>query len=152
MAVSSLATLLCLGSAGIMAWQGRTVLAWTGLLPLAIIAGGALFTVRGYVVTSDCLLVHRLCWATRLPLAGLESVRFEPGAMRGSIRTFGNGVLFSFTGYFRNQSLGPYRAFVTDPQQTVVLRYADRIVMVSPSPPEEFVRDLSLAASARRGN
>ncbi|HTQ31885.1 MAG TPA: PH domain-containing protein [Opitutaceae bacterium] len=151
-AVSSLATLLCLGSAGAIAWQGRGLPSWVGLLPLAIIAGGALFTIRGYTVAADVILVHRLCWATRLPLAGLESARFEPDAMRRSIRTFGNGGLFSFAGYFRNKPLGAYRALVTDPHQTVVLRYAGRTVVISPSAPEEFVRSLLLATSAPRGN
>jgi hypothetical protein len=83
-------------------------------------------TVRGYTVTSDTILVQRLFWTTRLPLAGLQSARFEPEAMRWSIRTFGNGGLFSFTGCFRNKLLGAYRAFVTDPRRAVVLRYSGR--------------------------
>jgi len=64
--------------------------------------------------------------------------------MRGSIRTFGNGGLFSFTGFYRNRLLGAYRAFVTDPRQAVVLRFPKRNVVVSPGAPEEFVRDLPL--------
>ena len=112
------------------------------LLPLAIVCGGILFTIRGYTVTPDALLVHRLFWATRLPLSGLHSAQIEPGAMRWSIRTFGNGGLFSFTGWFRNTTLGAYRAFVTDPHRAVVLHFAGRTVVVSPSAPEDFVRDI----------
>lgn len=64
--------------------------------------------------------------------------------MRRSIRTFRNGGLFSFTGFFRNKALGAYRAFVTDPHQTVVLHFPNRTVLVSPSAPAEFVDDIDV--------
>jgi len=128
---------------------GRGLLPWLGLLPLVLLVGSALFTIRGYTVASDAILVHRLFWATQLPLAGLESAQFEPGAMQRSIRTFGNGGMFAFTGCFRNKLLGPYRAFVTDPHRTVVLHYDRRTVLVSPSAPEDFVRHLAIVTSAR---
>ena len=99
--------------------------------------------IRGYTTTSDAILIHRMFWTTRLPLVGLRSVEYEPEAMRWSIRIFGNGGFFSFTGLFRNKQLGVYRAFVTDPRRTVVLRYADQSVVISPATPEEFVRDLN---------
>ena len=118
-----------------------------GLLPLAIILGAAPFTIRGYTITADAILVHRLCWATRLPLQGLQSATAEPDAMRGSLRTFGNGGLFSFSGRYWSKHLGAYRALVTDPRRTVVLRYADRTVVLSPETPEQFVRDLPKRSS-----
>ena len=54
----------------------------------------------------------------------------------------GNGGFFSFTGFYRNKTLGAYRAYVTDRHLTVVLRYAERTVVISPSSPEAFARDL----------
>lgn len=146
--ISSLTTILCVGIALGMIWSSRGILPWVALLPLAIVCGGALFTIRGYSVILDAILVHRLFWTTRLPLAGLQSAQFEPDAMRWSLRTFGNGGLFSFTGFFRNKSLGAYRAFVTDPHRTVVLRYSARTVVVSPAAPEEFVHDLTISSHA----
>ena len=142
--VTSAVTVLLLGITLGLAIYGRGILPWVGLLPLAILIGSVPFTVRGYTVTPDAILVHRLFWTTRLPLSGLESARFEPEAMRGSIRTFGNGGLFSITGFFRNKALGSYRAFVTDQHQTVVLHYSGRTVVVSPSSPEEFAHDISV--------
>jgi hypothetical protein len=56
---------------------------------------------------------------------------------------FGNGGLFSFTGVFRSPKLGRYRAYVTDPARTVILRFAERIAVVSPEDPDAFVRDVS---------
>ena len=140
--VSTLATLLCAGSTIGMIWSSRGISPWLAPVPMVLICVAALFTIRGYTVTPDALIVHRLFWATRLPLAGLQSVRSMPDAMRWSLRTFGNGGLFSFTGFYRNKALGPYRAFVTDPHRTVVLQFPTRTIVVSPSVPEDLVHDL----------
>ncbi len=146
--VSSLATLLCAGIAIGFVLSGRGALPWVASLPLAIIVGSALFTIRGYTLAPDALLVHRLLWTTRLPLTGLQSAKFEPNAMRGSIRTCGNGGLFSFAGSFHNKALGGYRAFVTDLHRTVVLRFPSRTVVVSPSAPEELIHDIGSSESS----
>lgn len=144
--ISTLASLFCLGVSAGLGWSGRGGAPWVAALPLALVMGAALFTIRGYAVVPGAILIHRLFWSTRLPLAQFESARFEPDAMRGSIRTFGNGGLFSFTGRFHNQSLGAYRAYVTDLQRTVVLRFPGRVVVVSPSAPEDFVREVARSA------
>ena len=123
--LSAALTILCLGI-GIFASQHHTGnwLAWLAWLPAGLAVGCALFTVRGYTITPDSILVHRLSWATELPRAGLESARSLPHAMRWSVRTFGNGGFFSFTGFYWSKALGAYRAYVTNPAETVVLRYA----------------------------
>jgi len=111
-------------------------------LLVAIPPISALFIVRGYRITPDAILVLRPGWVSRLPRAALASASFEPGVMRRSLRLCGNGGFFSFTGFYWNRELGRHRVFVTDGQRTVVLRYANRTVVVSPDRPEEFVREL----------
>jgi hypothetical protein len=112
-------------------------------LPFAVIAGAALFAVRGYAITPEAILVKRLLWNTRLPRAGLESATFSPESVRGSIRTWGNGGFYSFTGLFWNRELGSYRGFVTDYSKIVVLRYSGRKpIVISPGEPEEFAREV----------
>jgi hypothetical protein len=135
---SALLTVLCAGLACELCVQAHMVF---GLLLLALPLSCALFTIRGYTVTADAILIHRLFWATRVPLLGLQSARFEPRVMRWSIRC-GNGGFYSITGFYWSKFLGLYRAFVTDLRQTVVLRYPRRTVVVSPSSPEEFVHEL----------
>jgi hypothetical protein len=95
--------------------------------------------VRGYTLAEDAITVRRSLWNTRLPLAGLRSVTGDAEAMRGSIRVFGNGGLFSITGRFWNRKLGWYRAFATDPSRAVVLRYAKRTVVITPHDPQHFI-------------
>jgi hypothetical protein len=95
--------------------------------------------VRGYTLTEDAITVRRGLWNTRLPLAGLRSVTGDVDAMSGSARVFGNGGLFSITGRYWNRKLGWYRAFATDPGRAVVLRYADRTIVITPHDPQHFI-------------
>ncbi len=147
MAVSVFATGVSVG-ASVVVWNavresgGDPMHSWVALLPLAIVIAAALFAIRGYSLERDSIIVQRPLWATRLPRTGLISATHDPAAVRGGMRVFGNGGLFSFSGWFRNKQLGTYRAYITDHSRAVVLRYSNRIVVVSPGDPERFVRDV----------
>ena len=108
-------------------------------MPLSILFIAALFTIRGYVLTMDTLLIRRLVWNSRVGLSGLQSAEVDAKAMSGSIRTCGNGGMFCFAGKFSNNRLGSYRAFATDPNRSVVLKFSDRTVVVTPDQPDDFV-------------
>jgi hypothetical protein len=114
----------------------------TALLPFAIGAGAALWIVSGYQVAPGVLLVRRLLWTTSIPLDGLSMVWLDPEVTKGSIKVFGNGGLFAFTGVYQSPKLGRYRAFVTDPRYGVVLARSRGIVVVTPADPESFVRQV----------
>jgi len=143
---SILVTILCV-TAGVLTLdffrdlKSQALIA-AGCLPVVILIGCLPFVVRSYVITDDAILIRRLFWTTRLVRAGLQSAEFVPNAMRGSIRTCGNGGAFSITGWYWNKRLGFYRAYVTDLKRTVVLRFPLRRVVLSPDEPEEFVREL----------
>lgn len=109
------------------------------VLPLVVIVAAAACTVRGYVLTEDAIVVKRLGWTTRLPLAGLESITGDAQAMNGSVRLAGNGGLFSFSGEFWNRKLRRYRALATDPSRAVVLRYPRRTIVITPHDPQHFI-------------
>jgi hypothetical protein len=119
---------------------GPSWLPW--LLPL-IVLGCLPFVVRGYAITGEAILIRRLFWATRLDRSALTAAEARPRAMRGSLRTCGNGGGFSFTGWYWSKSLGAYRAFVTDLDRTVVLKFGKRTVVVSPDAPEDFAAELN---------
>ena len=112
------------------------------LLPLALLIGCILFIVRGYTVDTAQLSVERLLTSTPVPLSGLSRVWADPAVCKGSLRVFGNGGLFSFTGWFYSKRLGRYRLFATDFRNAVVLKFPDRGVVVSPAAPHAFVEHL----------
>ena len=107
--------------------------------PLAVLLGALVFMVRGYVLTDSGIEVRRLGWSTALPFAGLVAVSGAPQGLRGSLRLFGNGGLFAISGRFR--------AYATDPERAVLLRYRDgKQVVVTPHDVQHFiVRVRSLA-------
>ena len=148
-AASTFATLVCLGvsyalwALPLSGGPAESLRFWLALLPLAVILICALFTVRGYSISNRELAIHRLLWTTRVSLNGLQGAYFDTNATDRSIRTFGNGGFFSFTGYFRNKELGSYRAFMTDRRQAVVLRFSSSITVVSPDRPDDFVNTIS---------
>src|SRR3954471_18687561 len=104
---SSLIASLVLGAifiSGIFSWShsgwpvGLPLIA----LPIVIVIATALTMVRGYVLTESAIRVRRCGWETKLPLEGLLSVSGDNEAMARSLRLFGNGGMFSFTGEFWN--------------------------------------------------
>jgi hypothetical protein len=110
----------------------------------AVLFGAALFCVRGYELASGGLVVRRLLWSSRVELDGLTRAWADADAMCRSIRVWGNGGLFAFTGLYRNKSLGTYRVFVTDPARAVVLRLPQRAVVISPADPGAFLEALRM--------
>ena len=116
--------------------------ALVAFVPPAIAVFAALFIVTGYDLEPGRLRIRRLLWSTPVPLKGLHHIYTDPAIMKCSIRLFGNGGLFSFTGLYRNRALGRYRAFVTDPGHSVALFLQDRIVVISPADSADFLHSV----------
>ena len=109
----------------------------------AIALGSLLFVVRGYDVGPSRLEIRRLLWSTWIPLDGLSRVSREPEAVKCSLRIFGNGGLFSFTGLYQNKTIGRFRLFATDLTKAVILTLPRRTVVVTPAAPHAFAEFLS---------
>lgn len=125
--------------------------AWYGsmaVLPAVVLVATALFAVRGYRVEPGVVLVVRPFWTTRVSLAELSSATAEPEATAKSMRVFGNGGAFAYSGRFRNATLGMYRVLGTDLEKSVVLRFTSGVPMVlTPGEPAQFVDAVSAAAN-----
>lgn len=125
------------GGVGGAIWFGAMV-----VVPLGVLIGSAFFIIRGYRLSPNTLTVLRPGWRIDISLANLQSAEVDPNAMKSSWRIFGNGGLFCFAGRFKNRKLGTYRALATDPSRSVVLRFEDRVVVVTPDRPKKFVSEL----------
>lgn len=148
---TGLAFVVCLGVIGVGLTffpHTRPVERWTMcLLPLSVLVCSAPFMVRGYSVTGDGLIIHRLGWDTFQSLENLVSATPDPEAMKNSLRLWGNGGLFAFCGLFRNHKLGNYRAYATDHARSVVLQFTDRVIVVTPDDPQQFADEISQMAT-----
>ncbi len=115
----------------------------TVVLPALVLVLSACWMIRGFVLSGDSLLIQRLGWQSKLDLTELVSADADPEAMDKSLRTWGNGGIFCFCGRFRNTKLGAYRAYATDPKRSVVLKFQDQTVVVTPDRPDDFVASIS---------
>ncbi|GAA0725098.1 PH domain-containing protein [Dokdonella soli] len=107
-------------------------------LPLAILVTTFLFAVRGYEVAASGVYVARPIGPKRIA-ARITDIAADDSALEGAIRTFGNGGLFSFNGWFRLRKYGSCRLWVTDLDCLVVMRGDSGCVVVSPAQRERFV-------------
>jgi hypothetical protein len=116
-------------------------LVWPGLLIAPAIIGAVWYgaLVRRYRLRGDELVVERAWLTVRLPLAGLTAVEPDREALRGAWKIMGNDGLGAYAGRFRSKKLGKFRAYVSDPDCAVVLRWPDRCFVVSPAQPGEFI-------------
>jgi hypothetical protein len=113
------------------------------IIPPALLIASLPFAILGYVLRDGELVIERLGWCNRINLKSVVSATVDPDAMRGSIRIFGSGGLFGFFGWFRNGRLGVYHAYCTDLKRNVVLKLADRTIVISPDDPNRFTQELT---------
>lgn len=108
------------------------------------ILGCAAFGIYGYHIGHKHLKIKRLGWTKKVSFSEISSAEVKPNAMKGSIRSFGNGGLFGYVGSFRNSILGSYKAYVTKKENTVLIETTDeKRILVSPDKPDEFVEVLN---------
>lgn len=119
--------------------------------PVTISLISAFYMVRGFWLRGRTLGIRRLGWTKEFDLMNLRSAQTDPDALRGSVRLFGNGGLFSFTGWYRNKKLGVYRAYVTEARRSVILRFTDKTLVVTPDETERFVSEITAVASRTDG-
>lgn len=112
------------------------------VVPPAVLLGCAFFMIRGYTLDAGRLITRRLLWSNTMDLGDLEAVYHDPVATNSSRKIWGNDGLFAMSGLFQNETLGRYRALVTDPKRAVVLKFPNRTVVVTPDDPGKFIREI----------
>ena len=110
---------------------------------MAIFAGTGLFVVRGFELGDNRLFIRRSFWRTPVDLTRLQSATADPEACKGALKTLGNGGLFAMSGWFWSRKLGKFRAFVTAPVNSVILKLDDRTIVISPENPRSFVAEMN---------
>lgn len=116
-------------------------LAASVLLVLILIVS-LLMVVRGFNISDGKLSIHRLGWTKNYDVTNLKKAEYSPNITLGSIRSFGAGGFFGYVGKFKNKVLGNFVAYVTDEQNSVVLEFSDKTLVVSPDEPENFVTEI----------
>lgn len=134
---------LCLGIPVVFALSVRFEPRWAWFMPILIppliLAGCALFMIRGYLIVGEELLVQRLGWQSRLNLRELQSAEVDPNAFKGVIRTCGMSGCYCHCGWFYSRRLGKFRAWATHSGHGVVLKVRGKTWVVTPDDPQRFI-------------
>lgn len=117
-----------------------------------VVLTGIWFTtrIRRYRVVEAELQVESPLRTVRIPLEGLQDVVPDREALRGARKLAGNNGLGVISGRFRSKRLGSFRAYVTDPEHAVVLRWPDRCVVISPDQHSWFIETVRKRAGLSR--
>jgi hypothetical protein len=111
----------------------------TGIAPAVVAIIWFTARILRYRVVEAELQVELPFRTVRFPLEGLKDVTPDREALRGARKIAGNDGLGAISGRFRSKRLGWFRAYVTDAEHAVVLRWPDRCVVISPDQHSLFV-------------
>jgi len=106
--------------------------------------------IRNITLSGQTLLIKLTFWTTRFDLAGLRSAGVDAQALKGCRHTVGNGGFGAFHGWFSSERMGDFRAYATDTDRCVVLRWKTKCVVVSPKDTEYFIEEVCKRTGARR--
>jgi hypothetical protein len=123
---------------------------WAVLLVPVVPLGSWALAPKALEIEGGELRVLRRGWrAFAVPLSTVEQVgQLPPHALRGAIRSFGNGGLFGFYGWYYRQ--GPFRLFATRRDRLVGIVAGGKRIVVSPDEPALFVEGLIASAPRAR--
>ncbi len=104
-----------------------------------------LFSVTGFTLEGNILLVSRPLWKTKIILPPDCTARAEPEIRKGLLKTMGNGGLFGYTGGFRNKKLGNFKTYATNWSNAVSLTCEanDFCIVVTPEDMEMFIQSVN---------
>lgn len=110
-----------------------------GLLLLGIIFFTFRNTIHGYSIKDGNLVIERQKGPKKIQLNTLTKVEFLGGKGSGfTFRSFGNGGLFGYFGYFYNNKVGNFRMYSTKRNNIYLLYLKDQIIGITPDQ-DEFI-------------
>ena len=128
----------------------RAMVAAGGVTPITLAAVLWAARIRRYRLAGDELLIEFRFRTVRFPLAGLIDATPDREAMRRAWKVFGNDGLGVISGRFRSKHLGAFRAYLTDAEHAVVMRWPDRCLVISPDQHSYFVEAVRKRAGLAR--
>lgn len=95
------------------------------------------FSTSGYRITNDKLIIERPVGKKIISLKNLQDIYSYQKIEKGfTIRTFGNGGLFGYFGYFNNDEIGRFKLYSTKGSAFVILDFGKEKIGISPDDPE----------------
>lgn len=115
--------------------------AWTGFALLVLISCFFFTSPKSYQVSPDQLQIKRIIGAVRIKKEEVQHIRIPQAVeMKWPMRTFGNGGLFGYTGYYRTGAIGSMVWYCTRRSHFVLIyRNSKPPIVITPDEPEKFI-------------
>jgi hypothetical protein len=123
--------------------EGRPDPIYTTVLLLAIYFIAIVFRPIYYKITNDKLIIHRLIADVRIDRQNIKSIELIDRQDIGwSLRIFGVGGLFGYSGYFANSKMGSMTWYTTRRDRTVlVVTNDEKKIILSPDDPKKLIAE-----------
>lgn len=105
-------------------------------------------------IDTDNIIINRKLKPVTISLSGIKSIReISDSEMKNTIRTFGNGGLWGYTGWFYNRNLGKMLWYCTQRKNYILIEKTDnKKIVISPDKPDELIQFIRLLAPQLSGN
>lgn len=119
------------------------------LLPFSILLGGYLYSPYAYEIGAHDLIIHRKIGVVQYSLLSIKEVHvMEYSDLGFVIRTFGNGGLFGYTGWYYSKKIGKMRWYARQRKNIVLLTLSNgKKILLTPDDREAFVEELRASIS-----
>lgn len=119
---------------------------WTEAIGFGALAAASiycfLFAITSYEIRDKHLIIHRRIGPKKFDLKKLKNMAEFKSVKKGlPIRTFGNGGLFGYFGYYYTDGIGNYRVYATRYKSQLVLEFEEGRISISPDD-ESFGEEL----------
>lgn len=111
-----------------------------------------LIAPKRYEVTDEAVIIGR-GWPfsdVRVPISEIREVRRVKLNPYTTMRTFGVGGLYGYSGRFRGTDVGAFYGAITDNTRTVFIAATSDGYVISPEDPEQFVADMQARIGRNR--
>lgn len=99
-----------------------------------------LFRITGYTLNDSELIIHRPIFNKIVKRNTIKEIKkLNSDEINGMIRTFGNGGLFGFYGWFYNSKLGKIRLYCSRSNDLILLSLEKGKIVISPDETENFI-------------
>lgn len=124
---------------------GKTASLFVIGLLFVIFLSSCLFCPKGYIVTTDTLIIKRIVSPVTIVRSKILSAeQLDDNSLSGSIRLFGVGGLFGYFGKFSNRKLGTMTWYATRRNSNLVLITTTdhKKLILTPDEPAAFIETL----------
>ena len=122
---------------------GASIVVVGGGIAVLIVAT-YLLRPRAIFIDNNGLTIDRMVKPVKITFADIKLIRaLNAEEMKWSLRTFGNGGMFGYTGKYYNRTLGSMTWYVTQRKNYILIEKLDgKKIIITPDHPQDFLLDV----------